>query len=105
MLAVLAQRTYRHLFLAQVVALVGTGLLTVALGLLAYELAGEAAGQVLGKALAMVLSDECEPVYDDRERAGAGRREGRATREGLRRVSFEPDSRVDVPFEVEVIVR
>ena len=32
MLAVLAQRTYRHLFLAQVVALVGTGLLTVALG-------------------------------------------------------------------------
>lgn len=47
-LAVLAQRTYRHLFLAQVVALVGTGLLTVALGLLAYALAGKAAGQVLG---------------------------------------------------------
>ena len=55
MLAVLAQRTYRHLFLAQVVALVGTGLLTVALGLLAYELAGEAAGQVLGTALAIKM--------------------------------------------------
>jgi hypothetical protein len=34
MLAVLAHRTYRHLFGAQVIALVGTGLLTVALGLL-----------------------------------------------------------------------
>ena len=32
MLAVLAQRTYRHLFLAQVVALVGTGLLTAPTG-------------------------------------------------------------------------
>jgi hypothetical protein len=53
--AVLAQRTYRHLFLAQVVALVGTGLLTVALGLLAYALAGEAAGQVLGSALAIKM--------------------------------------------------
>ncbi len=48
MLAVLADRTYRHLFLAQVAALVGTGLATVALGLLAYDLAGERAGLVLG---------------------------------------------------------
>lgn len=32
--SVLADRTYRHLFLAQIVALVGTGLATVALGLL-----------------------------------------------------------------------
>jgi hypothetical protein len=32
MLAVLANRTYRHLFLAQIVSLVGTGLATVALG-------------------------------------------------------------------------
>ena len=55
MLSILSQRTYRHLFLAQVVALVGTGLLTVALGLLAYELAGEAAGQVLGTALAIKM--------------------------------------------------
>ena len=39
MLNVLANRTYRHLFAAQVIALAGTGLLTVALGLLAYQLA------------------------------------------------------------------
>ncbi len=40
MLEVLADRTYRHLFGAQVIALLGTGLATVALGLLAYDLAG-----------------------------------------------------------------
>ncbi|GEM_PF-5411182 len=51
----LHNRTYRHLFLAQVIALVGTGLLTVALGLLAYELAGGDAGQVLGTALAIKM--------------------------------------------------
>ncbi len=48
MIEVLANRTYRHLFLAQIVALVGTGLATVALGLLAYDLAGKDAGAVLG---------------------------------------------------------
>ncbi|SFP93294.1 MFS transporter [Tranquillimonas alkanivorans] len=48
MLTILADRTYRHLFLAQVVALLGTGLATVALGLLAFDLAGERAGLVLG---------------------------------------------------------
>ena len=48
MLSVLADRTYRHLFLAQVVALLGTGLATVALGLLAYDLSGERASLVLG---------------------------------------------------------
>ena len=48
MLSVLADRTYRHLFLAQITALLGTGLATVALGLLAYDLAGERAGLVLG---------------------------------------------------------
>ncbi|MBF9029630.1 MFS transporter [Rhodobacterales bacterium HKCCE3408] len=48
MLSVLADRIYRHLFLAQVVALLGTGLATVALGLLAYDMAGERAGLVLG---------------------------------------------------------
>lgn len=48
MLEVLADRTYRHLFAAQVVALLGTGLATVALGLLAYDLAGDNAGLVLG---------------------------------------------------------
>ena len=52
MLKVLANPTYRHLFAAQVIALVGTGLTTVALGLLAYELAGADAGAVVGTALA-----------------------------------------------------
>jgi len=55
MLQVLSSRTYRHLFLAQVIALVGTGLATVALGLLAYELAGADAGAVLGTALAIKM--------------------------------------------------
>jgi MFS family permease len=55
MLEVLSNRTYRHLFLAQVIALVGTGLLTVALGLLAYNLAGADAGSVLGTALAIKM--------------------------------------------------
>ena len=48
MLSVLADRTYRHLFAAQVVALLGTGLATIALGLMAYDLSGERAGLVLG---------------------------------------------------------
>src|SRR5215210_7498478 len=55
MLQILANRTYRHLFLAQVIALVGTGLATVALGLLAYDLAGANAGAVLGTALAIKM--------------------------------------------------
>ena len=48
MIGVLRNGTYRALFFAQVIALVGTGLLTVALGLLAFEIAGDAAGSVLG---------------------------------------------------------
>jgi H+ antiporter protein len=55
MLQILANRTYRHLFLAQVIALIGTGLATVALGLLAYDLAGAEAGAVLGTALAIKM--------------------------------------------------
>ncbi len=56
MLAVLANRVYRHLFLAQVIALLGTGLATVALGLLAYDIAGGNAGAVLGTALAIKMA-------------------------------------------------
>ncbi len=55
MLRILANTTFRHLFLAQVVALIGTGLATVALALLAYDLAGDKAGQVLGTALAIKM--------------------------------------------------
>ena len=55
MLDILRQRTYRHLFAAQVIALIGTGLATVALGLLAFDLAGQEAGVVLGTALAIKM--------------------------------------------------
>jgi H+ antiporter protein len=48
MLSVLADRTYRHMFLAQIIALLGTGLATIALGLLAFDLSGERASLVLG---------------------------------------------------------
>ncbi|APU15982.1 MFS transporter [Actinoalloteichus fjordicus] len=55
MTSLFAQRDYRHLFGAQLVALFGTGLTTVALGLLAYELAGADAAAVLGTALAIKM--------------------------------------------------
>ncbi|OYY52783.1 MAG: MFS transporter, partial [Polaromonas sp. 35-63-240] len=55
MLEVLSNRTYRHLFFAQAIALVGTGLATVALSLLAFDLAGANAGAVLGTALAIKM--------------------------------------------------
>lgn len=48
-------RRYRHLFSAQVIALIGTGLTTIGLALLASELAGERAGEVLGTALAIKM--------------------------------------------------
>lgn len=46
---------YRNLFIAQVAALLGTGMATVALGLLAHDLAGADAGEVLGIALAIKM--------------------------------------------------
>ncbi|MDR2929497.1 MAG: MFS transporter [Propionibacteriaceae bacterium] len=55
MLAALRNRVYRHLYFAQIVALLGTGLATVALGLLAYDIAGPRAGTVLGTALAIKM--------------------------------------------------
>ncbi len=55
MLFPLRNPTFRHLFAAQLVALVGTGLATVALGLLAWQLAGDSAGAVLGTALAIKM--------------------------------------------------
>ncbi|WP_137990861.1 MFS transporter [Streptomyces vilmorinianum] len=55
MLSVLRHRTYRRLFTAQVVALAGTGLATVALSLRAYDLAGADASAVLGTALAIKM--------------------------------------------------
>ena len=55
MRTVLSNPTYRRLFIAQVVALTGTGLATVALGLLAYDVAGADAAAVLGTALAIKM--------------------------------------------------
>ncbi|MGO1316704.1 MAG: MFS transporter [Cellulomonadaceae bacterium] len=55
MLRVLRNDTYAKLFSAQVLALLGTGLLTVALGLLAFDIAGDAAGSVLGTALTIKM--------------------------------------------------
>ncbi len=55
MFSPLQDRTYRHLFAAQLIALIGTGIATVALGLLAYHLAGPDAGLVLGTALAIKM--------------------------------------------------
>ncbi|TGD62278.1 MFS transporter [Tabrizicola sp. WMC-M-20] len=55
MLKTLRNPAFRHLFAAQIVALLGTGLATVALGLLAWQLAGDNAGAVLGTALAIKM--------------------------------------------------
>lgn len=55
MIALLRHPLFRKLYAAQVVSLLGTGLATVALGLLAFDLAGAKAGTVLGTALAIKI--------------------------------------------------
>lgn len=55
MIGVLRHPTYAKLFSAQVVALLGTGLLTVALGLLAFDIAGGNAGLVVGVAMTIKM--------------------------------------------------
>ena len=47
---------FRTLFTAQIIALIGTGLTTIALALLAFELAGNGASIVLGTALAIKMT-------------------------------------------------
>ncbi|WP_291297231.1 MFS transporter [Elioraea sp.] len=49
------RRGYTQLFAAQVIALLGTGIATVALALLSYDLAGADAGAVFGTALAIKM--------------------------------------------------
>ena len=51
----LSNPNFSKLFAAQIIALVGTGLSTVALSLLAYDMAGGRAGTVLGIALAFKM--------------------------------------------------
>jgi MFS family permease len=48
MLTILKHPIFSRLFAAQIIALLGTGLMTVALGLLAYQMSGNSAGVVLG---------------------------------------------------------
>lgn len=55
MIEVLRNPSYAKLFSAQVIALLGTGLLTVALGLLAFDIAGGNAGVVLGTAMTIKM--------------------------------------------------
>lgn len=55
MIQVLRNLTYAKLFGAQVVALIGSGLLTVALGLLAFDIAGGDAGVVMGIAMSIKM--------------------------------------------------
>lgn len=55
MLSPLNNPVFRRLFAAQVVSLFGTGLMTVALALLAWRIAGADAGAVLGTALAIKM--------------------------------------------------
>ncbi|TLP71911.1 MFS transporter [Nesterenkonia sphaerica] len=55
MIAILRNPTYAKLFSAQIIALLGTGLLTVALGLLAFDIAGGDAGIVMGVAMSIKM--------------------------------------------------
>lgn len=55
MLTVLRHPAYARLFSAQIIALLGTGLLTVALGLLAFDIAGGEAGMVMGVAMTIKM--------------------------------------------------
>ncbi|MCL3861088.1 MFS transporter [Actinotalea sp. K2] len=56
MLRLPTDRNYRRLFAAQAISLAGTGLATVALGLLAYAIAGKGAGLVLGTVFAIKMA-------------------------------------------------
>ena len=55
MISLVGDRAFRHMFLAQAFSLIGSGVATVALGLLAYELVEGSASVVLGTALAIKM--------------------------------------------------
>ena len=55
LLSPLAHAPFRRLFGARTLALLGSGLTTIALSLLAFDLVGERAGVVLGSALALKM--------------------------------------------------
>lgn len=56
MLAVLRHRRFAALFASQIASLVGTGVLTVALALVAVRIAGDAAGQIIGISLTIRIA-------------------------------------------------
>ncbi len=55
MISILRHPTYSRLFAAQVLSLIGTGLMTLALAILAYDLSGADAGVVVGTILALKM--------------------------------------------------
>jgi hypothetical protein len=55
MLSTLRHPVFRRLLASHIVALLGTGLATIALGLVAFDLAGSASGSVLGTILAIKM--------------------------------------------------
>jgi hypothetical protein len=66
------RKTYRYLFMVLIIALIGTGLATVALGLLAGDRAGESGTALAMKMLAYILvapvADAlCGPFYSYRQ--------------------------------------
>ena len=56
MLSPLRHKNYRRLFAAQVASLIGTGLATVALALLAHDLAGSQAGEIIAVVLVIKMT-------------------------------------------------
>jgi hypothetical protein len=71
MFSPLRHPAYARLFSAQVGALLGTGLATVALGLLAHEIAGASAGEILGAMLALGVSPDVALADAETQRAEA----------------------------------
>ena len=78
MLSVLKNRTYRHLFAAQVIALVGTGLMTVALACLPTIWPGRMPARYSGRH----SQSRCWPMSESprsRRRSPTGCRDGRCS--------------------------
>jgi MFS family permease len=96
---------YRRLFVAQVIGLVGTGLATVAMGLLAFEIAGGNAGQVLGVVLALkvgtyVLVSPVVAAWG----AGISRKKLLVSMDLIRALAIAAVAFVDQPWQFYVLI-
>ena len=60
---VLSDKTYRNLFFAQIISLIGTAIATVAIGLFAYNLAGANAAILLGIIFTLKMTVYAYPWY------------------------------------------